>query len=40
SNHEYDKYFFRDSLHLSLKGWVYVDQAMESFLHNKEIVKK
>ncbi|MFD4706347.1 D-alanyl-lipoteichoic acid biosynthesis protein DltD [Gottfriedia sp. NPDC058432] len=39
SNHEYDKYFFRDSLHLSLKGWVYVDQAMESFLHNKEIVK-
>lgn len=32
SAHEYEKYFFRDSLHLSLKGWVYVDQAIETFL--------
>ncbi|WP_088068236.1 D-alanyl-lipoteichoic acid biosynthesis protein DltD [Gottfriedia luciferensis] len=35
SSHEYEKYFFRDSLHISLKGWVYIDQAMEAFLNHK-----
>ncbi len=39
SSHEYDKYFFTDSLHLDNTGWVYVDQAISKFL-GKEIREK
>ncbi|MED1128217.1 D-alanyl-lipoteichoic acid biosynthesis protein DltD [Bacillus paralicheniformis] len=31
TNHEYDPYFLKDTLHLGWKGWVYVDQEIESF---------
>lgn len=31
SGHEYDKYFLRDSMHLGLKGWLYVDKALYSY---------
>ncbi|RCK13051.1 hypothetical protein DT075_01770 [Bacillus licheniformis] len=27
TNHEYDPYFLKDTLHLGWKGWVYVDQG-------------
>jgi D-alanine transfer protein len=33
SDHEYDKYFLRDTKHLGGKGWVYVDQAIDRFYH-------
>ncbi|OPG94643.1 D-alanyl-lipoteichoic acid biosynthesis protein DltD, partial [Chryseobacterium mucoviscidosis] len=29
TNHEYDPYFLKDTLHLGWKGWVYVDQEIE-----------
>ncbi|PAE21280.1 D-alanyl-lipoteichoic acid biosynthesis protein DltD [Bacillus sp. 7504-2] len=31
TNHEYDPYFLKDTLHLGWKGWVYVDEAIEAF---------
>jgi D-alanine transfer protein len=33
SNHDYDKYFLIDHGHLSSKGWVYYDQALDAFFH-------
>ncbi|HBF37988.1 MAG TPA: D-alanyl-lipoteichoic acid biosynthesis protein DltD [Firmicutes bacterium] len=33
SDHEYDKYFMRDTKHIGWKGWVYLDQAMDRFYH-------
>ncbi|MBM7644847.1 D-alanine transfer protein [Scopulibacillus daqui] len=34
SNHEYDKYFLKDTMHLGWKGWVYVDQAIKKFYNS------
>lgn len=34
SDHEYDPYFMRDTIHIGWKGWVYLDEAMEEFLKN------
>ncbi|CAG9611615.1 Protein DltD [Bacillus rhizoplanae] len=31
SDHEYDKYFLKDTMHLGWKGWVYVDEAIQQF---------
>ncbi|PGR79245.1 D-alanyl-lipoteichoic acid biosynthesis protein DltD [Bacillus cereus] len=31
SNHEYDKYFLKDHMHLGWKGWVYIDEAIQQF---------
>lgn len=33
SDHEYDPYFMRDSIHIGWKGWVYLDEAMDNFLN-------
>lgn len=33
SDHEYDPYFMRDSIHIGWKGWVYLDEAMAEFLN-------
>ncbi|MGN9867057.1 D-alanyl-lipoteichoic acid biosynthesis protein DltD [Bacillus swezeyi] len=35
TNHEYDPYFLKDSLHLGWKGWVYVDKEIETYYHKK-----
>jgi len=35
SGHEYDKYFFEDSIHIRLKGWIYIDQAIEKYMNEK-----
>jgi D-alanine transfer protein len=32
-DHEYDKFFFLDVGHPSMKGWVYYDQALDAFYH-------
>jgi D-alanine transfer protein len=29
SKHAYEPYFFKDSMHISYKGWVYLDKAMQ-----------
>lgn len=31
SSHEYDKYFFKDTIHLGYKGWVAVDKGILQF---------
>ncbi|VXB88928.1 putative D-alanine from undecaprenylphosphate to the polyglycerolphosphate chain for lipoteichoic acid and wall teichoic acid synthesis [Bacillus altitudinis] len=31
TSHEYDPYFFKDTIHVSYKGWVYIDKAIEKF---------
>ncbi|WP_026575635.1 D-alanyl-lipoteichoic acid biosynthesis protein DltD [Bacillus sp. UNC438CL73TsuS30] len=31
SNHEYDPYFMKDTIHIGWKGWVYVDKAIKDF---------
>lgn len=31
TNHDYDKYYLRDVMHLAWKGWVEVDQALYNF---------
>jgi D-alanine transfer protein len=33
SGHEYDTYFLQDIMHLGWKGWVYVDEALDTFYH-------
>lgn len=33
SGHEYDLYFFKDIMHLGWKGWVEVNEALDSFVH-------
>ncbi|MDR7235829.1 D-alanyl-lipoteichoic acid biosynthesis protein DltD [Neobacillus drentensis] len=35
SEHEYDKYFFKDSIHLGYKGWVSVDKGILQFEKQK-----
>ncbi|MGN7940890.1 D-alanyl-lipoteichoic acid biosynthesis protein DltD [Virgibacillus sp. 6R] len=32
SDHEYDPYFMRDTIHIGWKGWVYLDEDMQKFL--------
>lgn len=32
SDHEYDPYFMRDTIHIGWKGWVYLDEDMKKFL--------
>ncbi|MFS0654650.1 D-alanyl-lipoteichoic acid biosynthesis protein DltD [Bacillus sp. 179-C3.3 HS] len=31
TSHEYDPYFFKDTIHVSYKGWVHIDKAIEQF---------
>jgi D-alanine transfer protein len=31
SNHEYDPYFMKDTIHIGWKGWVYTDKAIKDF---------
>jgi D-alanine transfer protein len=31
SNHEYDPYFMKDTIHMGWKGWVYVDKEIQQF---------
>jgi D-alanine transfer protein len=31
SNHEYDPYFMKDTIHIGWKGWVYTDRAIKDF---------
>ncbi|NJP40033.1 D-alanyl-lipoteichoic acid biosynthesis protein DltD [Oscillospiraceae bacterium HV4-5-C5C] len=33
SEHEYTPYFLRDIMHLGWKGWVYVEDGVEKFIH-------
>ncbi|MBT2737865.1 D-alanyl-lipoteichoic acid biosynthesis protein DltD [Bacillus sp. ISL-7] len=35
SGHEYDKYFFKDTIHLGYKGWVSVDKGILQFEKQK-----
>ncbi|MEC1259133.1 D-alanyl-lipoteichoic acid biosynthesis protein DltD [Bacillus swezeyi] len=35
TDHEYDPYFLKDSLHLGWKGWVYVDKEIKTYYHKK-----
>ncbi|EOG8709277.1 D-alanyl-lipoteichoic acid biosynthesis protein DltD [Bacillus cereus] len=35
SNHEYDKYFLKDTIHIGWKGWVYFDEEIQKFYQNK-----
>lgn len=34
SNHEYDKYFLKDIMHLGWKGWVYIDKAIDEYYYS------
>ncbi|MGG3470716.1 D-alanyl-lipoteichoic acid biosynthesis protein DltD [Neobacillus pocheonensis] len=35
SNHEYDPYFMKDTIHIGWKGWVYTDKAIKDFYDGK-----
>lgn len=35
SNHEYDPYFLKDTLHLGWKGWVHVDKSIQQFYESQ-----
>lgn len=35
SNHEYDKYFLKDTIHIGWKGWVYFDEEIQKLYQNK-----
>ncbi|MFF2450782.1 D-alanyl-lipoteichoic acid biosynthesis protein DltD [Neobacillus sp. NPDC058068] len=37
SDHEYDPYFMKDTIHIGWKGWVYTDKAIKEFYEGKEI---
>jgi D-alanine transfer protein len=37
SNHEYDPYFMKDTIHIGWKGWVYTDKAIEDFYKGNAI---
>lgn len=41
SNHEYDPYFMKDTIHIGWKGWVYTDRAIQNFYDdtNKTLVR-
>lgn len=34
-NHEYDTYFLQDIMHLGWKGWVYIDESLDDFYHER-----
>lgn len=36
SNHEYDPYFLKDTIHLGWKGWVDIDKSIEKFYTSKD----
>lgn len=36
SEHEYDPYFLKDSIHIGWKGWTYVDEAISDFMKNPQ----
>ncbi|MGG3563017.1 D-alanyl-lipoteichoic acid biosynthesis protein DltD [Neobacillus rhizosphaerae] len=44
SNHEYDPYFMKDTIHIGWKGWVYTDHAIIDYYRkdkaNNEVVRK
>lgn len=40
SNHEYDPYFLKDTIHVGWKGWVYTDKAISDFYYGHNISKK
>ncbi|MED4205168.1 D-alanyl-lipoteichoic acid biosynthesis protein DltD [Neobacillus mesonae] len=35
SEHEYDPYFLKDTIHIGWKGWVYTDKAIQDFYEGK-----
>ncbi|EEM37492.1 hypothetical protein bthur0004_67240 [Bacillus thuringiensis serovar sotto str. T04001] len=35
SNHEYDKFFLKDTIHIGWKGWVYFNEEIKKFYQNK-----
>ncbi|WP_416825583.1 D-alanyl-lipoteichoic acid biosynthesis protein DltD [Ectobacillus polymachus] len=35
SDHEYDKYFMKDTIHVGWKGWIYIDEAIKQFYDGK-----
>jgi D-alanine transfer protein len=37
SNHEYDPYFMKDTIHIGWKGWVYTDKVIKDFYEGKKI---
>ncbi|WP_066064897.1 D-alanyl-lipoteichoic acid biosynthesis protein DltD [Neobacillus soli] len=37
SNHEYDPYFMKDTIHIGWKGWVYTDKAIKNFYEGKKV---
>jgi D-alanine transfer protein len=40
SDHEYDPYFMKDTIHIGWKGWVYTDKAIKEFYEGKKISTK
>jgi len=38
SEHEYDKYFLQDGMHLGWKGWVYVNEALSSYFDKRSTI--
>ncbi|MEH7336396.1 D-alanyl-lipoteichoic acid biosynthesis protein DltD [Neobacillus drentensis] len=37
SNHEYDPYFMKDTIHIGWKGWVYTDKVIKDFYDGKNV---
>ncbi|MGG1674446.1 D-alanyl-lipoteichoic acid biosynthesis protein DltD [Neobacillus sp. NRS-1170] len=37
SNHEYDPYFMKDTIHIGWKGWVYTDKVIKDFYNGKNV---
>lgn len=35
SGHEYDRNFLQDTMHIGWKGWVYIDEALDRFDHER-----
>lgn len=35
SDHEYDQYFMKDTIHVGWKGWIYIDKAVKQFYDRK-----
>ncbi|WHY88321.1 D-alanyl-lipoteichoic acid biosynthesis protein DltD [Neobacillus novalis] len=40
SDHEYDPYFMKDTIHIGWKGWVYTDKVIKEFCEGKKISTK
>jgi D-alanine transfer protein len=36
SNHEYEEYFLKDTMHLGWRGWIYIDKAINEYYHNNK----